>query len=86
MLGKDRFESDMTDQGGVVTKSPCKNCPRRDLPKEYCVADCRILEAIRDIEIATTASYVCSRPDYAENVSCALPVSIARNAAFSWML
>jgi hypothetical protein len=30
--------------------SPCKNCHRKDLPKEKCVNDCQILNAIQEMD------------------------------------
>lgn len=67
-----------------MTKSPCKNCSRKDLPKEDCAADCRLLGAIQNVEIETKTSCVHSRQDYTETCVYTLPVSITKNSAFFW--
>jgi hypothetical protein len=30
--------------------SPCKDCPRKNLPNEKCVRDCQILRAIQEMD------------------------------------
>ncbi len=29
--------------------SPCKDCPRKNLPKDNCVKKCKLLEAIQEM-------------------------------------
>jgi hypothetical protein len=29
--------------------SPCKDCPRKNLPKDKCVKKCKLLEAIQEM-------------------------------------
>jgi len=30
--------------------SPCKNCPRKNLPKEDCIKTCKMLQLIQNME------------------------------------
>ena len=30
--------------------SPCKDCPRKNLPKDKCVKECKLLEAIQKMD------------------------------------
>ena len=32
-----------------MISSPCKNCPRENLPKDKCVKKCKLLEAIQEM-------------------------------------
>jgi len=33
-----------------MISSPCKNCPRENLPKENCIKSCKVLQAIQNRE------------------------------------
>jgi hypothetical protein len=30
--------------------SPCKVCPRKNLPKDKCVKECKLLEAVQEMD------------------------------------
>lgn len=36
----------------IMISSPCKNCPKRNQPKDKCLKECRLLQAIQDIHIS----------------------------------
>jgi len=36
-----------------MISSPCKNCPRENLPKENCIKSCSVLQAIQNMESFT---------------------------------
>ena len=44
--------------------SPCKNCPKENLPKTDCASDCKLLAAVQNFQSAVLESDVASRPDY----------------------
>jgi hypothetical protein len=57
-----------------MISSPCKNCPRENLPKENCIKSCKMLQAIQNMESFTEKSNVGCGIDYTEeyNYSAAL--------------
>lgn len=48
--------------------SPCKNCPKENLPKTVCAKDCELLEAVQNFQKAAEESGVASRQDYIEDI------------------
>ena len=32
-----------------MISSPCKNCPRKDLPKNKCISECKLLKEIQEM-------------------------------------
>ena len=67
-----------------MISSPCKNCPRKDLPKEDCAKNCKLLKAIQDINISTEKWNVGSGIDYTEEYSFCVPSSISENIVSLW--
>jgi len=65
-----------------MISSPCKNCHRKNLPKEDCVKDCQILQAIQDIQLSNEKSVVSSGIDYTEENRYTIPVSLTRDSVF----
>ena len=63
-----------------MISSPCKNCPKRDLPKKDCAKDCELLNAIQDLQMAAEESGVSSRLDYTEGIRYDIPSSIKRTS------
>jgi hypothetical protein len=53
-------------QGGIMIASPCKKCPKENLPKTVCAKDCQLLKAVQNIQKAAEKSGVSSRHDYVE--------------------
>ena len=51
-----------------MISSPCKDCPRKNMPKENCVKDCQLLQAVQDFQIISERSSALNGIDYtAEN-------------------
>ena len=69
-----------------MISSPCKNCPRKDLPKEDCAKNCKLLKAIQDIQVSNERWNVGSGIDYTEEYSYSLPPSIEKNSASIWAI
>ena len=46
--------------------SPCRNCPKRSQPKENCMKDCELLQAIQDIESSVKEVTPISGIDFTE--------------------
>jgi hypothetical protein len=67
-----------------MISSPCKNCPRRDLPKEHCAKNCSLLKAIQDIHVSTEKWNVGTGIDYTEEYSYTLPSSISESSVSLW--
>jgi hypothetical protein len=63
-----------------MISSPCKNCPRKNLPKEDCAKNCKLLKAIQDIHVSTEKWNVGSGIDYTEEYSYTLPSSILESS------
>ena len=50
----------------IMIASPCKNCPKRNEPKENCMKDCELLQAVQNIQYAFKEDISVSGIDYAE--------------------
>lgn len=46
--------------------SPCKTCHRRDQPKENCIKDCELLQAVQNIQHVSKEGILVSGIDYTE--------------------
>ena len=44
--------------------SPCKNCPKENLPKTDCAKDCKLLQAVQDFRIVAHESSISIKKDY----------------------
>ena len=60
--------------------SPCKNCPKKDLSKENCAKNCKLLKAVQDIQVSAEKLNVGMGIDYTEEYSYTLPQSISHNS------
>ena len=49
-----------------MISSPCKNCPRENLPKEKCIKSCKMLQAMQNMESFTEKSNDGCGIDYTE--------------------
>ena len=63
-----------------MISSPCKNCPKRDLPKKDCAKDCQLLNAIQDLQMAAEEGCVSSRRDYTEDIGYSIPHALKRTS------
>jgi len=50
----------------IMISSPCADCIKKNQPKETCLKDCAILEAIQLYQVSFGKSYVINAIDYAE--------------------
>jgi hypothetical protein len=50
----------------IMISSPCADCIKKNQPKETCVKDCEILEAIQLYQVSFDKSYAVHAIDYAE--------------------
>ena len=55
--------------------SPCKNCARKNLSKEDCIQDCKLLNAIQNSEQSEKFNDG-SAIDYTEEYSCNIPPAL----------
>jgi hypothetical protein len=69
-----------------MISSPCKNCPKRDLPKKDCAKDCKLLNAIQDLQMTAEESGVSSRLDYTEGMRYDIPSSIKKASMSLYMI
>jgi hypothetical protein len=52
-------------QEDAMIASPCKNCPKRNEPKENCINDCELLKAVQDIQYTSKEDFGIPGIDYA---------------------
>jgi len=69
-----------------MISSPCKNCPRKDLPKEDCAKNCQLLKAIQDIHISAEKWNVGSGIDYTEEYNYTIPSSLTKTYVSLWTI
>ena len=62
--------------------SPCKNCPKENLPKTDCAKDCKLLQAIQNFKFALHESSISSRQDYFIEIGYDIPRSFETIAEF----
>ena len=63
-----------------MISSPCKNCTRKDLPKDTCAKNCELLKALQDIEISAERWSSGRGIDYTEEYNCSISLSFSNNA------
>jgi len=67
-----------------MISSPCKNCSRKNLPKDNCIKDCKLLQAVQDIQILAKKTYDSSGIDYTEENRYTMPLSITKKYNSLW--
>jgi len=65
-----------------MISSPCKNCRRKNLPKEDCLKNCQILQSIQDIQLSAENGVVSPGIDYTEESRYTIPASLARDSIY----
>ena len=60
-----------------MISSPCKNCSKRNLPKEKCVKECTLLQAIQDMELTSEKLNDGSSVDFTEEYSYSVPFGLS---------
>lgn len=61
--------------------SPCKNCPKENLPKTDCAGDCKLLAAVQNFQATALESDVSSRLDYFTEIGYDIHQSLETTAA-----
>jgi hypothetical protein len=56
-----------------MISSPCKNCPKKNLPKDKCVKECQILIALQEMDSSSENLNVGCGIDYTEEYSYNIP-------------
>ena len=67
-----------------MISSPCKNCSRKNLPKDDCAKDCELLQAIQHIQISAEQDCVLSGIDDTEEYSYIISASLMRTSDLLW--
>jgi len=62
-----------------MISSPCKNCARKNLPKDACAKKCKLLNALQDIEVSSEKWSDGSGIDYTEEYNCSISLSLSSN-------
>jgi hypothetical protein len=60
--------------------SPCKDCPRKNLPKQKCVKDCQILKAIQEMDSSAEKLNDGYGIDYTEEYGYHIPSSLTSSS------
>jgi hypothetical protein len=71
-------------RGGIMISSPCKNCPRINLPKEDCMKDCRLLRELQDVLVLAEKNCVSSGIDCTEENRYTISLSLTKTSAAFW--
>lgn len=67
-----------------MISSPCKNCSRRNMPKETCARDCQVLQAVQDIQAASGKNSFLSGIDCTEESRYAVSFPLTRTFDTVW--
>ena len=49
-----------------MISSPCKDCPKKNLPKDECLKDCQMLQNIQGMQLSRRESNVYTAVDFSE--------------------
>jgi hypothetical protein len=60
--------------------SPCKDCPRKNLPKDKCVKKCKLLEAIQEMDSSSEKLNDRCGIDYTEEYGYVIPSSLSSSS------
>lgn len=67
-----------------MISSPCKNCSRKNLPKDDCAKDCELLQAMQHIQASAEQDCVSSGIDDTEEYSYIISASLMRTSDLLW--
>ena len=67
-----------------MISSPCKNCHRKNLPKDECAKNCKLLQAIQDIQVSNKKCGDLSGIDYTEESRYSIPQSLTKTSVSLW--
>jgi hypothetical protein len=62
--------------------SPCRECPKMSLPKDNCMKDCDVLQAVQDIHVSSEGSNLLSAIDYSEESRFAVCLPFSESSLF----
>ena len=62
--------------------SPCKNCPKKKLPKADCAKDCKLLKTLQNLEFRAHESGISSGQNYLTEIEYDIPQSFKETTAF----
>ena len=60
--------------------SPCKDCPKKNLPKSDCAKDCNLLKAVQNVQISAHENGISDRQDYCTKIEYEIPQSFQTTA------
>ena len=60
--------------------SPCKDCPKKSLPKEKCVKECKLLTAIQEMNLSSEKLNDGCGIDYTEEYGYDISPSLISNS------
>jgi len=63
--------------------SPCKNCPKLNMPKTDCTKDCNLLVAVQNLQVAAQEIGISSRQDYFIEIEYDIPHSFETDETFT---
>jgi hypothetical protein len=67
-----------------MISSPCRNCHKKNLPKDECSKKCELLQAIQNIQISARKSISLSGIDYTEESRYSIPLSLTKTSVSLW--
>lgn len=67
-----------------MISSPCKNCQRKNLPKDECSKKCELLHSIQDVQVTAKKCCSLSGIDYSAESRYAIPKSLTKTSVFLW--
>ncbi len=67
-----------------MISSPCKNCSKKDLPKEDCIKDCELIRVIQEIQGSNTIGDSLSGIDYTEENRYTISLSLPKTSDSLW--
>jgi hypothetical protein len=57
---------DKPRKDGIMISSPCRECPKRNLPKNLCLHTCKLIQGLQDIQLTARENDVRTALDYTE--------------------
>ena len=63
-----------------MISSPCKNCSKRNLPKEKCFKECQLLQSVQDMELTAEKINDGSGIDFTEEYSFNIPFAFSTSS------
>jgi hypothetical protein len=58
--------TDNIREGAAMISSPCKDCEKKNFPKDECLKDCQLIQNIQGMQLARKESNVYTAVDFSE--------------------